>query len=381
MRILHVSAYYAPAFRYGGPPRTIHGLCRALCAHGADVEVFTTDADGTAALPVEITRRGEHDGVPVQYFPCTWPRSPIGSRPLAKALRGALPHADVLHIHGLWNRVVWAAARAARRAGVPYVLSPRGMLEPAALAHHRLRKRVAWSLVERSTVDGAALLHATSEVEAGTLRALDPRAEVIVVPNGVDLPPATPRTATEPVIVFLGRLHPIKRLDLLVDAFARVRASGRRAELVIAGPDEAGLRAALEARVPEVAGSIAWPGAVAEGAKHELLARAAALVLCSDSESFGLSAAEAMAAAVPVVVTRTCPWAEVEQHGAGFWVEPRADAIAAALMRLLDYPAAARAMGARGQDLIERRYRWDVVAAQMEQHYDRLVAAPRKHVA
>ena len=278
-----------------------------------------------------------------------------------------------------------APGRALRRRPLPQVGIDAvelclAVLEPAALAHRRIRKRLAWGLVEHRTVEGAALLHATSDAEAGTLRALHPRPEVALVPNGVELPPATARGAGEPVIVFLGRLHAIKRLDLLVDAFARVRASGRRAELVIAGPDEGGLRRGLEARVPAVAGSIAWPGAVDEQGKHELLARAAALVLCSDSESFGLSAAEAMAAGVPVVVTRTCPWADVERHGAGFWVEPQAEAIAGALMRLLDYPEAARAMGARGQDLIERKYRWDVVAAQMERHY-RLVAGAGARVA
>jgi glycosyltransferase involved in cell wall biosynthesis len=264
---------------------------------------------------------------------------------------------------------------------VPYVLSPRGMLEPAALAHRRLRKRIAWSLVERATVDGASLLHATSEVEAETLAALHPRPPIVFVPNGVELPPATPRVAGEPVIVFLGRLHPIKRLDLLVDAFARVRSSGRRAELVIAGPDEGGLRPSLEARVPDAAGSITWPGALDDHSKHELLTRAAALVLCSESESFGLSAAEAMAAGVPVVVTRTCPWSDVERHGTGFWVEPTPEAIANALMRLLDYPGAARAMGASGKDLIERKYRWDVVAGRMEQEYRRLVGAAAARVA
>jgi glycosyltransferase involved in cell wall biosynthesis len=226
-------------------------------------------------------------------------------------------------------------------------------------------------------VEGAASVHATSDAEAATLASLGLDLDVVCVPNGVDLPPATPRVARDPIVAFLGRLHPIKRLDLLVDAFARVRASGREARLVIAGPDEAGLRSGLEARVPEAAASITWLGAVDDEGKHELLARAAALVLCSDSESFGLSAAEAMAAGVPVVVTRTCPWADVERHNAGFWVEQDAGAIATAVMRLLDYPGAARSMGASGRDLIERKYQWDVVADEMVRVYTHLVRRRR----
>src|SRR5688572_25065219 len=232
MRVVHVTAYYAPAFVYGGPPRSIHGLCRALCANGVDVEVFTTDANGDGTLPAEVTGKGSYDGVPVRYFARSWPASPLGSRPLAAALRQALPEADLLHIHGLWNRVVWAAAREARCAGVPYVLSPRGMLEAAALTHRSMRKRVAWTLIERATIEGAALLHATSDGELDTLRALCPGADVALVPNGVDFSPAAsdrPRTPNEveerqPVIAFIGRVHPIKRLDLLIDAFAALHA-------------------------------------------------------------------------------------------------------------------------------------------------------------
>lgn len=386
MRILHVSAYFAPAFVYGGPPRSIHGLCRALAACGVDVEAFTTDANGDTALPPEVTRARAYDGVPVRYFPRTWPAEPIGSHALASALREAAPRADLLHVHGLWNRVVWAAAREARRAGVPYVLSPRGMLEDAALAHRPWRKRVAWTLIEQRTIDDAALLHAASQREYDTLRALRPSADVVLVPNGVDalpVPASGNRRAAlgvdpaAPLIVFMGRLHPIKRLDLLVTAFARVRRTHRRAQLVVAGPDEKGLRASLEARAGDAASAIVWLGAVDAVCKQMLLAEAAALALCSDSESFGLAVAEAMAAGVPVVVTKTCPWPDVERHRAGYWVEQREDAIAGALERVLADPFGARAMGERGRALVHEKYRWPVVAAAMEREYARVASGRR----
>ncbi|MGH9346645.1 MAG: glycosyltransferase, partial [Vicinamibacterales bacterium] len=103
MRVLHVSAYYAPAFVYGGPPRSIHALCRALRGRGVDVEVFTTDANGAEALPASITGRATFEEVPVRYFARTYPRSPIGSRPLVTALRREIGGYDALHVHGLWN--------------------------------------------------------------------------------------------------------------------------------------------------------------------------------------------------------------------------------------------------------------------------------------
>jgi glycosyltransferase involved in cell wall biosynthesis len=375
LRVLHVSAYYAPAFVYGGPPRSIHGLCRALRGAGVDVHVLTTDANGEGALPREVTAPERYEGVPVRYFPRTWPAFPIGSRPLTLALRQDVKRADLVHIHGLWNRVVWTAAREARRAGVPYVLSPRGMLESAALMHRSIRKRVAWQLVERATIEGAALLHATSERELATLRALRPEPNVVLVPNGVDIPLESGEGPRDPVIAFVGRLHPIKRLDLLVDAFASLHAARPDVRLVVAGPDEAGLRDPLTVRAGAAGAAITWLGPVDSREKAALLARAAALVMCSDSESFGLSAAEAMAAGVPVVVTRTCPWAEVERCGAGFWVDQRPGAIAEALQRLLANPEAARAMGARGRALIESRYRWEAVAQALRECYEEVASA------
>jgi glycosyltransferase involved in cell wall biosynthesis len=358
---------------------------QALQRQGVAVDVFTTDANGSARLPPEVTASGDFEGVPVRYFRRDWPSQPMGSRRLAQALRAAVPACDVVHIHGLWNRVVWAGAREARRAGVPYVVSPRGMLERAALAHHRWLKRWGWALVERRTVRDAALLHATSERELETLREMAPSSRVALVPNGIDLDSSDAVTSdarrelgltgSGPLVVFLGRLHPIKRVDLLVDAFTRARARRPDAQLVIAGPDETGMRTALTSRGRDAADGTIWMGEVDRLRTRALLAAASALVMCSDSESFGMSVVEAMNAGVPVVVTRTCPWSDVERHGAGFWVEQRADDIADALVRIFERPDLAHEMGARGRALVATRYRWDVVAQSLAARYAELVAA------
>lgn len=364
MRILHVSAYYAPAYVYGGPPRSIHGLCRALIARGADVAVLTTDANGDGALPPDVTGAGVFEGVPVRYFPRTWPNQPIGSRALVAALRRELRHADVVHLHGLWNRVVWAASRAAAGAGVPYVLSPRGMFEAPARAHHGWRKRLSHLLFDQRVLAGAAALHATSAAERVTLEALG-LAPVTLVPNGITLPSSPPPPAAldgPPMVLFIGRVHPIKRIDLLLDAFALVHAARPDARLVIAGPDERGLQASLSARQPSLGGVVRWTGEVDAAQRTSLLRDARALVLCSDSESFGLTVVEAMAAARPVVVARTCGWTEVSQQGAGLVVEQTIPALGAAIEHLLADPAGAAAMGARGFAFARERYSWGALA-------------------
>jgi glycosyltransferase involved in cell wall biosynthesis len=366
---------------YGGPPRSILGLCRAQRDAGVDVQVITTTANGDTELSDAVVARGEYEGIPVRYCERGWPRSVFRAPSLRDTVAEALRSADVLHIHGLWNATVWSAAAAARDEGRPYILSPRGMLAPAALAHDAWRKRLAYPVADRRVIRDAARLHATSRPEFDELDARWGPGRTLYVPNGVELPPGAPGDAaqararfnlppTAPFVLFLGRIHPIKRLDLLAAAFARVRERHLDAHLVIAGPDEEGHRSRIAPLFTPFGSSVTWAGRVDETGKRQLLDAASALVLCSNSESFGMSAAEAMAAAVPVVVTRTCPWPEVESHGAGFWVDQDPEAIATALVALFDNQPAAQAMGRRGRTLIAGRYSWPHAASALINEYE-----------
>lgn len=386
MRVLHVTPYFAPAFVYGGPPRSILGLCRSLRRLGVDAEVFTTTANGAEDLPASPAPGARQDDVPVRYFPRAFPRRIFGARGLDAALRRDVALYDVVHVHGLWNLPVWQAARRARRARVPYVVSPRGMLNAGAVARRRRRKRFGYWAVERRNLAGAAFLHATSEAEATALDRHRLGVPIVTLPNGVEVesgggpaPGAFRRRlglgADVPLIAFLGRIHPTKRLDLLAAAFDRVRAACEGARLVVAGPDENGHRREVEPRFREAGEAVRWTGELDEADKCALLADADALVMCSDSESFGMSVVEALAAGVPVVVTETCPWPEVQAAGCGFFVPQSPDAIASALVRLLGDRAAARRMGERGRALARSRYSWDSIARAMADRYEAVAGA------
>jgi glycosyltransferase involved in cell wall biosynthesis len=385
LRVLHVSAYFAPAFRYGGPPRSILGLCQALVRAGVDLDVFTTTANGDDPLPA-APGGVEYEGVRVRYFPLSWPQRYWRSAALARAMDREAAGADLVHVHGLWNFTAWAGARAARAAGIPYVISPRGMLLPGSRVRHGAMKSIAWRGVQRRDLGEAAFLHATSEIEARGLAGLGPR--VVTIANGVDAKTATPDQvarlrqrlelpADADVITFIGRLHPIKRLDLLAGAFTHLRRRGRRAWLVIAGPDEGGHRSRVEPLFHDVADAVRWAGAVDGAEKWALLAASRGLVQCSDSESFGLSVAEALACGVPVVVTDRGAWAGVTAAGCGEVVAHEAAAIGGALERLLADPAAARAMGQRGREWACRTFGWDAIGHAMRREYESIVTAER----
>ncbi len=386
MRVLHVTPYFAPAFRYGGPPRSILGLCRALESTGVDVEVFTTTANGDR--PLTAAPGGvDYEGVRVRYFPLAWPERYWRAEGLGVAVTAAARAADVIHVHGLWNMTSWSGVAAARRARRPHVISPRGMLQPDAMRRHRALKTLAYWGIERRHLTSAALLHATSAAEQSELTRYG--VPVATIPNGV-APICASRNAVDAlrartalrdgdeVVVFLGRLHPIKRLDLLADAFAAVHRTNRAAKLLVAGPDEGGYRARVEPLFARIADVTHWLGPLEADQIGALLSVASVLVQCSDSESFGMSIAEALAAGVPVVTTRQSGWAELETIGAGYCVDHDADSIARGITKTLADPNRA-VMRTRAREWATRNLSWDAVARAMVHAYENVSRERPQH--
>jgi glycosyltransferase involved in cell wall biosynthesis len=387
MRVLHVSPYFPPALPYGGPPASVLGLCQGLQRAGIDIEVVTTTANGRDSLPASPAGGDVYEGVPVRYAERSFPRRFFGAR-VRPPLTDALSRADVCHVHGVWNVPEWWASHLAHAAGVPYVISPRGMLQPQAMQIGRWRKAAALALLDRRHLKGASLLHATSDQEAGALRDLGFGPRIAVIPNGVDLREAAAasggcraRLGIPPdafVVLFLGRMHRIKRLDLLVAAFVELHGTHPNAHLVLAGPDEQGLLPGLQRRLSQHADQLHAIGAVPAGDKWALIKDADVMVQCSDSESFGLSVVESLASGVPVIATRTCPWSVLEAADCGFWVEQSAPAIADALRTLAADPVRRARMGERAAIFAREHYSWDAAAHLMAAEYTR-VLSERRH--
>lgn len=332
------------------------------------VEVFTTTANGDSELPSSDTTEGSFEGVPVRYYPRHFPKRWFNASGLSRAIRDEVSRFDLVHVHGLWNFPGRAATRACRQSEVPYVLSTRGMLNPGSFAHHGFGKRIVFAALERRSLEGARFVHATSESEAEAVRARCPGAKVVVVPNGVAISKEPVQTSVKEsgLVVFLGRLHPTKRVDLLLEAFDRVAADLPAAKLVLAGrPDGLDPGRLLRGRSQKVR----WVGHLSDGEKWRLLSEASVVVQCSDSESFGMSVVEALAAGVPVVVTRTCPWEDLETHRCGHWVEQDAAQMSNAIVRVLSDPVEARRMGERGRQLVNERYSWAAIGRRMSSLY------------
>lgn len=341
MRILQVTTMYYPELQFGGPPQKIHTFSQGLLAHGHEVRVITLHSQRRQGC-----QSTQQDGVNVQYLP--WVGQSRRQVPYRlKALQAAVQWAEVVHIYGLYNLLGPAAAYLARQYKRPYVLEPLGMYLPR-LRHQRW-KRLYHRLFTRRMVQGARRVIATSAMEKEELSGLVEAERLVVrvnrfdfesyqrLPDSLALRMRFQLAATERLVLFVGRISPVKNLEALIQAFALADVSD--AHLLLVGPQlEPDYVARLRSQIEQLqlAARITLAGPLYDADKLAALATADLFVLPSVSESFGNAAAEAVAAGVPVLLTKTCGIAALIDGRAGYAVEPTPEALAEGLRFMLD---------------------------------------------
>jgi len=358
--------------RAGGPFFSVSGLAHALQRVG-DCEPFVAGCyTDPVAWPEDAS---QWRGLDLAASPLAGLRSamPLRTQILSRAKKATAEGGSaVLHASGLWDAASIATALVRQRISLPYAISPRGMLEPWALRHKAGKKRAALMLWQRSVLSGAALLHATSDLELGSIRAAGFRNPVCVIPNGID-PPETRHTQSEHGprrCVFLSRIHPKKGLPLLLEAWARLRPAGWTLEIAGHSEDhahEAELRRMIaEHRLD----GVALIGERSGGDKWAFLGQSHLFVLPSYSENFGIVVAEAMAAGLPVIATTGTPWQVLADKQLGWCVDPSADAITAALREALAAPQATLTeRGMRAREFALAEFGWPGIGRRMAACY------------
>lgn len=380
MKILQVISHYVPAYRFGGPLQVAHALGRSLVARDHVVTVCCTsqrDPESDLEVPVDVPVMV--DGVRVYYEQVSYFRRWGYSPGMMKRLRLLTAEADVVLVHAHFQYANWAGARAARRAGKPYMVFAHGSLKRASLrASSGLHKRIYLGLFERSNLSRAAhvAFNAEEEMEDSLFAS-----HGVVIPNGiapmefVELPERGAYRARHPelvgriVFLFLGRIDiRQKAVDVMVEAFARLAAERSDVVLVLAGPSEDGDTATVRALVAArgLGGRVRLPGLVSGRDKLELLRDADVFLMPSRYEGLSIALLEAMASALPVVLSDQAGLhRQVARHGCGRVVRPEAESTLGAMREMLDISLRTRC-GDAARRLVMAEHTWPAIAAKLE---------------
>lgn len=358
--------------RAGGLFYSVPGLTRGLLADGQDAQIFGTGQENTHSIR-------HRDGIQIHAAKrFRIPGLSIGPS-LAQKVRFFDP--DILHLHGLW-RYPSLMVRSAGLRDVPRVMSPRGMLDGWALRESARKKALAMRAYERSNLERCGFIHALSEAELRSVRNLDLKVPVAVIPNGVELPaieeqverPEWLGSDTRKLLLFLGRIHPKKGLAETLRAWATATAERPQLRqdwaLVLAGWDDANTLVGLKDLCQELGLSrdVYFPGPAFGDEKTNLLRNADAFILASHSEGVPMSVLEAWSHGLPVFKTRACNLPNGFAVGAAIEISTDPGEMAEVLGAGLLADELVQA-GVAGRRLVQTKYSWERVAKEMAASY------------
>ncbi len=378
MNILHVLNAFSPVFGCG-PADRCQKMATTLAARGHQVTIFTSDHSWDPQYAAQ-THRAEV--VPFRHH--------LGRFCYTPAMRGALARRihefDVVHLMNHWTYQNVLAFQAARQAKVPFVFSAMGAL-PIVYRSFRL-KRAYQRLYGRHILEHASATIGITRTECRQYaQAGVDEGRIVYLPNAIDaheyadlphpgqfrrrfaVPPEVP------LILFLGRLDPIKGPDILLEGFIRAADALDYSMLAFVGPDY-GMEAELRSRVrgAGLEGRVRFPGPLTGEAKRAAYVDADVFVVPSRQENMSIVAVEAAATGTPTVITDTCDFPEIDSYGAGRVVRPTADEIVAAVRELLSDPQMRAQAGRNAQRMVAERFTWQVIGRRLEEVLDRVVS-------
>lgn len=369
------STHVVPAMseESSGPTYSVGRLAGTLSQHGYDVDLATlkwraTDSERTGLRMFPLGRGGRRLARSPQLY--RWLRS--------QARSGAT---QLIHSHGMWQMAGVYPGWAVRGTAVPLVVSPRGTFSRWAMKHGSPLKHVFWPMLQRPALTCASCFHATAVSEALEIRDLGFDQPIAVVPNGIDVPVLQTRSDTPVrILLYLGRLHPKKGVDLLVRAWAQLHMRFPGWRLMIAGSDagyheSSGYAQELCALARDLrVRRLEFVGELRGAAKLQAYRNADIFVLPTHSENFGMTVAEALAAGTPTIVTRGAPWKGVAERACGWWIEIGYEPLVDCLQQAMSLPrVACIEMGERGHEWMQAEFSWERVGVMMSATYDWLL--------
>lgn len=360
----------------GGITFAVQALSTALLELGVEVRVF-----GLSDYRWE--KEGiDWKGAPTTALPTFGPQLVGFSPKLRKAIIDYNP--DIIHTHGLW-KLTSATVANLGRSGIPYIVSPHGMLDSWALNTSKTKKLIAEKTFERRHLIGASCFHALNKSEVNSLRNYALDGPIATIPNGVSLPASVGQFGTfkkmtnldneKKKLLFLGRLHPKKNVDGLLHGVARMIESGQfeNWSLTVAGWGENGHDLELKqlAKTLQLDNKVSFSGPLLGHQKDAAYRNASAFVLPSFSEGLPMAVLEAWSYALPVAMTTACNLPLGFTMGAAQKIETDHTEMARSLGEFLSLDLEKlNSIGKKGNLLVKNHYSWPRIACQfMEVYY------------
>lgn len=381
MKVLHIAASLDP--ERGGPTKVIIELTGALKEKGIDVTIFAPTNNIKTADTYTL------NNVTIKTFPTSiiskiWPyHSPC----FTKTLKREISDFDLIHIHEIWHHPEFICYKTAIKKQIPYLITVHGSLDPPCLHYKTGKKKIYTTLIQKQIFRKAAALHATNKNELENITAYIDNKNIFCVPNGLNvgdyenLPDKSElgnmynQIKGKKTILFLGRIHPKKGLDILAEAFANITRKRNDVCLLIVGPDNDNYKRKIEKILSNknVHDKVIFTGTLTGEKKLATLSGSDVFVLPSHSEGFGMSILEAMICGLPVVISKECHFPEIAKAQAGRIIECDAEELSETIIELLNNPELCRRMGISGKKLVKDKYTWDKAANKMIQQYEEIL--------
>ena len=385
MRILIVTPYISST--YGGISKVLTDIVKAIADSDVFVDIITTNADDLDKLKVPLNTWISKENYRIQYFSC-WNRNDlIISYSMIKWLFFHVVYYDMIHNHTIFSPLISISNWICQLRKIPYLITPHGMLEPWALSYKAWKKRLYFTLIEKSSLEKAGAIQALASSEANNIKFMGIKAPIVIIPNGVHrqefeyLPEPDlfyqhfPPTKDKTLILFLGRINPKKGLDLLATAFAKVYNQFPQTHLIVAGPDSIGFLPTAKSYFTQAGclEAVTFTGMLTGELKLATLAAANIYIAASYSEGFSMSVLEGMATGLPCVITTGCNFPEAGIANAAKIVNTNYKDISDALIELLQDADGSKKMGDRARQFILDNYTWDKIALKMVSVYQDII--------
>jgi len=389
MKILQVIPYFVPAWAYGGPVKVVYEMSKELVIKGHGVTVYTTDAyNKNLRFSGKTNEIIDVSGIKVCYFKnvsnylaYNFNRYlPIGYR---KAVRQNLKDFDIVHLHDYYTYQNVITAKYCRKYNIPYVLSAHGSILPSKERGRRILKKTFIHFFGHSILKDARRVIALTEIEKKQyIEAGVPRSKIRIIPNAVSLSEFRdlPKKGTfkqkysirsdEKIVLFVGRIHKIKGLDLLIKAFSSLVKDINNIKLVIVGPDGGDLsRVKRSIASKKIEEKVLITGLLSGREKLSAYVDADVFALSSYSEIFSMSILEACATGTPIVATDLGTLPEIAEYKAGLLVRCDENDLYEAILQFLKNDELARTTGKNGRRMVKDKFTLDKVIEQLEKCY------------